>query len=140
MGIASLMTASIMERSKEIGLMKALGAYQWQIALLFYWEAVLSALIGGVIGCIAGWGLAKFIGIALFNTPLDFTWIVVPCVLLLSIVIAIIGTWLPTIASLNYILLRFYMVANKIKYNMFLRLVFNSLRLRLQPVLIIFSH
>lgn len=96
MGIASLMTASIMERSKEIGLMKALGAYQWQIALLFYWEAVLSALIGGVIGCIAGWGLAKFIGIALFNTPLDFTWIVVPCVLLLSIVIAIIGTWLPT--------------------------------------------
>ena len=35
MGIASLMTTSIIERSKEIGLMKALGAYQWQIVLLF---------------------------------------------------------------------------------------------------------
>lgn len=36
MGIASLMTSTIMERAKEIGLMKALGARQWQIMLLFY--------------------------------------------------------------------------------------------------------
>ncbi len=36
MGIASLMTSTIMERAKEIGLMKALGARQWQILLLFY--------------------------------------------------------------------------------------------------------
>ncbi|MEN1336023.1 FtsX-like permease family protein, partial [Pseudomonas aeruginosa] len=38
MGIASLMTSTIMERAKEIGLMKALGARQWQIMLLFYLE------------------------------------------------------------------------------------------------------
>ena len=79
----------------EIGLMKALGAYQWQITLLFYCEAVLSALVGGIFGCLAGWGLAKFIGAALFGAPLDFAWIVVPCVLVLSILIAVIGTWFP---------------------------------------------
>lgn len=95
MGIASLMSAGIIERSKEIGLMKALGAYQWQISLLFYCEAVLSALVGGIFGCLAGWGLAKFIGAALFGAPLDFAWIVVPCVLVLSILIAVIGTWFP---------------------------------------------
>ena len=95
MGIASLMSAGIIERSKEIGLMKALGAYQWQITLLFYCEAVLSALVGGIFGCLAGWGLAKFIGAALFGAPLDFAWIVVPCVLVLSILIALIGTWFP---------------------------------------------
>ena len=95
MGIASLMSAGIIERSKEIGLMKALGAYQWQITLLFYCEAVLSALVGGIFGCLAGWGLAKFIGAALFGAPLDFSWIVVPCVLVLSILIAVIGTWFP---------------------------------------------
>ena len=95
MGIASLMSAGIIERSKEIGLMKALGAYQWQITLLFYCEAVLSALVGGIFGCLAGWGLAKFIGAALFGSPLDFAWIVVPCVLVLSILIAVIGTWFP---------------------------------------------
>ena len=75
--------------------MKALGAYQWQITLLFYCEAVLSALVGGIFGCLAGWGLAKFIGAALFGAPLDFAWIVVPCVLMLSILIAVIGTWFP---------------------------------------------
>ncbi|BFU59951.1 MULTISPECIES: ABC transporter permease [Rodentibacter] len=95
MGIASLMSSSIIERAKEIGLMKALGAYQWQIVLLFYCEAILSALIGGSLGCIAGWGLAKFIGSALFGAPLDFAWIVIPCVLVLSILIALIGTWFP---------------------------------------------
>lgn len=95
MGIASLMSSGIIERSKEIGLMKALGAYQWQITLLFYCEAVLSALVGGIFGCLAGWGLAKFIGAALFGAPLDFAWIVVPCVLVLSILIAVIGTWFP---------------------------------------------
>ncbi|PJG82648.1 ABC transporter permease [Caviibacterium pharyngocola] len=95
MGIASLMTTGIIERSKEIGLMKALGAYQWQIVLLFYCEAVISALIGGALGCIAGWGLAKFIGTALFGSPLSFAWIVIPCVLVLSVLIALIGTWFP---------------------------------------------
>ncbi|MGY4677770.1 ABC transporter permease [Pasteurella sp. P03HT] len=95
MGIASLMTTTIIERSKEIGLMKALGAYQWQIVLLFYCEAMISGFLGGILGCIAGWGLAKFIGSTLFGAPLDFTWIVVPCVLVLSILIALIGTWFP---------------------------------------------
>lgn len=95
MGIASLMTTTIIERSKEIGLMKALGAYQWQIILLFYCEAIISGLLGGISGCIAGWGLAKFIGTTLFGAPLDFAWIVVPCVLVLSILIALIGTWFP---------------------------------------------
>ena len=95
MGIASLMSTGIIERSKEIGLMKALGAYQWQIALLFYCEAIISALIGGSLGCIAGWGLARFIGSALFGVPLSFAWIVIPCVLMLSILIAVVGTWFP---------------------------------------------
>ena len=95
MGIASLMTSTIMERAKEIGLMKALGACQWQIMLLFYLEAALSGLAGGVAGCVAGWGLAKAIGLMLFGVPLSFAWIVIPCVLVISMLIAIIGTWFP---------------------------------------------
>ena len=95
MGIASLMTTTIIERSKEIGLMKALGAYQWQIVLLFYCEAIISGLIGGILGCVAGWGLARFIGATLFGAPLSFAWIVIPCVLVLSVLIAVIGAWFP---------------------------------------------
>ena len=39
--------------------MKALGAYQWQIALLFYCEAIISALIGGDSWLYCGLGLSK---------------------------------------------------------------------------------
>ena len=85
----------IMERAKEIGLMKALGARQWQIMLLFYLEAASSGLAGGALGCIAGWGLAKAIGVMLFDAPLNFAWIVVPCVLVIAVLIALIGTWFP---------------------------------------------
>lgn len=95
MGIASLMTSTIMERAKEIGLMKALGAHQWQIMLLFYLEAASSGLAGGALGCVAGWGMAKAIGLMLFDAPLNFAWIVVPCVLVIAVLIALIGTWFP---------------------------------------------
>ena len=95
MGIASLMTSTIMERAKEIGLMKALGAHQWQILLLFYLEAASSGLAGGAMGCVAGWGLAKAIGLMLFDAPLNFAWVVIPCVLVIAVLIALIGTWFP---------------------------------------------
>ncbi|SUB35812.1 putative ABC transporter permease [Pasteurella multocida] len=72
MGIASLMTSTIIERSKEIGLMKALGAYQWQIVLLFYCEATISALFGGILGCLAGWGTSKIYWYHTFWSPFRF--------------------------------------------------------------------
>lgn len=92
MGIASLMTSTIMERAREIGLMKALGARSWQILLLFYLEAATSGFIGCALGCIAGWGQAQAIGLMLFGSPLNFAWIVVPCVLVIAVLIALIGT------------------------------------------------
>ena len=95
MGIASLMTSTLMERAKEIGLMKALGAHDWQISLLFYAEACMSAVVGALLGCLSGWVLARVIGWQLFQAPLAFAWIVVPCVLLVSILIAVAGTWFP---------------------------------------------
>ncbi|WP_032488134.1 FtsX-like permease family protein [Yersinia pestis] len=51
--------------------------------------------MGGVAGCLAGWGLAKTIGLMLFGAPISFAWMVVPCVLVLSVLIAVFGTWFP---------------------------------------------
>lgn len=95
MGIASLMTSSILDRSKEIALMKALGAESWQIHLLFYAEAALSASIGGLLGCAVGFLLARFVGVALFGQPLGFAWIVVPVVLVVAVLIALTGAVFP---------------------------------------------
>lgn len=135
MGIASLMSTIIIERSKEIGLMKVIGAHQWQITLLFYCEAMVSSLIDGLFGCIAGCGLVRVIGMALFNASISFSWIVVPCVLVLSLLIVLIGTWFPAHRIARLYPVEVYMGA---KQTMFWRLVFRALRLRLQRVLIIF--
>ena len=102
MGIASLMTNAILQRSKEIGLMKSLGAHNWQVYMLFYSESILCGLLGGLLGCLAGWGLSKVMGYALFGSIIGFNWIIVPMVLFISVIITVIGTYFPSrrIASL----------------------------------------
>lgn len=102
MGIASLMTNAILQRAKEIGLMKSLGAHNWQVYMLFYCESMLCGLLGGLLGCLAGWGLSKVMGYALFGSTIGFNWLIVPMVLVISIVITVIGTYFPArrIASL----------------------------------------
>jgi putative ABC transport system permease protein len=53
-GVANIMIISVLERRSEIGLRRALGATKSQIRSQFFTEAVLLALIGGVIGIAAG--------------------------------------------------------------------------------------
>lgn len=102
MGIASLMTNAILQRSKEIGLMKSLGAYNWQVYALFYSESMICGVLGGLLGCLSGWGLSKVVGYALFGSSISFDWIIVPVVLFISILITVLGTYFPSrrIASL----------------------------------------
>lgn len=53
-GIMNIMLASILERTKEIGIMKAIGATKQDIILQFLSESVLISLGGGIIGCVLG--------------------------------------------------------------------------------------
>lgn len=53
-GIMNIMLASILERTKEIGIIKAIGATKQDIVLQFLSESVLISLGGGIIGCILG--------------------------------------------------------------------------------------
>lgn len=61
-GIANTMLVSVLERVTEIGTLKALGFKAREILNVFMLEAGLTGLIGGVIGCIAGIGIAFGIG------------------------------------------------------------------------------
>jgi putative ABC transport system permease protein len=56
-GIVNTMTTSVLERKKEIGIMKAVGAKNSQIFLQFLIESGLLGLVGGLIGCLAGVGI-----------------------------------------------------------------------------------
>lgn len=49
-GIMNIMFVSVKERTKEIGIRKALGAKRWVILIQFLFEAIIIALIGGLIG------------------------------------------------------------------------------------------
>jgi putative ABC transport system permease protein len=53
-GVANIMIISVLERRREIGLRRALGATKGQIRIQFLSEAILLALIGGVVGVILG--------------------------------------------------------------------------------------
>jgi putative ABC transport system permease protein len=55
-GVVNTMIMSILERTREIGVMRAVGARRNTISLLFTFEAALLGLFGGVIGLAVGWG------------------------------------------------------------------------------------
>jgi ABC-type lipoprotein release transport system permease subunit len=56
-GIANTMIMSILERTREIGIMKAIGAEDREIKLIFFFEAAVIGLTGGVLGVLLAWGI-----------------------------------------------------------------------------------
>lgn len=58
-GIANTMIMSILERTREIGIMKAIGAEDREIKLIFFVEAAVIGLAGGILGSLAAWGIDK---------------------------------------------------------------------------------
>jgi putative ABC transport system permease protein len=55
LGIANTMVTSILERTREIGVMKAIGGGEWDIRRIFFVEAAVIGLMGGVLGLLLGW-------------------------------------------------------------------------------------
>ena len=68
-GVMNIMLVSVTERTREIGTRKALGAKNFHIQFQFVTEATIIALIGGVIGLLAGIGLGA-IATSIFEVPL----------------------------------------------------------------------
>ena len=92
LGISNLITASVMERSQEIGLLKAIGAHDRAISALLLVEMIIVAIIGGAVGFGVGYGFAQVIGYSVFNSSIALSPIVIPLVVVLVIVVTLAGS------------------------------------------------
>lgn len=70
-GILTIMTIAVGERTGEIGLLRAIGATRGHILRLFLFESLLLAAVGGAAGLVLGFGLAAFLGLAVPALPVQ---------------------------------------------------------------------
>lgn len=96
LGISNLVTASVMERAKEIGLLKAIGAKDRSITGVIMVEILVTALIGGVVGYFLGFGFAQLIGRSVFGSAIEMKAKVIPLVAALITLVTLAGS-LPAI-------------------------------------------
>ena len=99
LGISNLVTASVMERSNEIGLLKAVGAKDGAVSALVLTEIMITAIIGGVAGYFLGYGFAQIIGQTVFGSAIEMKLLVIPIVAVLIVVVTLFGS-IPAIRTL----------------------------------------
>ena len=99
LGITNLVTASVMERSNEIGLLKAIGATDGRISALILSEIMITGIVGAVIGYFAGIGFAQIIGRTVFQSSIEMKLLVIPVVAVLVLAVTLAGS-IPAIRML----------------------------------------
>jgi putative ABC transport system permease protein len=94
--VVNTILASVHERIKDIGIMRAVGASRNQIIRVFIYEAIIIGIVGGVIGYFAGNALALVIGPIIFEgTSIGFVPIYLSIAIALATFIAVVATIYP---------------------------------------------
>lgn len=91
LGVLASMTALAMERSRDVGLMKALGGPVSRIMRLFLTEAGALGIVGGTLGFVVGAVLARWIGTKVFGVAISPRPVVFPVTVLLTAAVALAG-------------------------------------------------
>jgi putative ABC transport system permease protein len=92
LAVSAAMATAIFERRTEVGLMKALGAGNVSVAVLFFAEALLLALIGGVLGFVGGALLARQIGRSIFDSQIAIEPVLFPVILAIAVIVTFAGS------------------------------------------------
>jgi putative ABC transport system permease protein len=92
LAVSAAMATTIFERRAEVGLMKALGAGKLAVASIFFAEATLLALIGGLAGFAIGTVLAHQIGHSIFNSQISIPPVLLPVILAIAVMVTFAGS------------------------------------------------
>ena len=98
-GIFTIMTIGVRERTAEIGLLRALGARRDQILGVFLTEAVVLSALGGLAGLALGMGIAWVIGFSSDKLPVSFAPQFIGLAVALSVAIGLIAGILPALRA-----------------------------------------
>lgn len=93
--VSAAMATAVLERRTEIGLMRSLGASKGAIALLFYSETGLLAVLSGSLGYLLGSGLAAWLGSRIFSGDghtAALNPVLLPVIVALALIVAIAGS------------------------------------------------
>ncbi len=99
--IANTMFASIMERTQEIGIRKAIGARRRDIRRQFLFEAVTLSSIGGIFGVILGWLASKAVE-ALTPFPAKVSLSLILAGLVVSMLAGVLAGWVPALRASRF--------------------------------------
>ena len=102
LSISSIATIRVVKRRQEISLMKAIGAEDRMVSLLFLAEAALQGIVGGAIGFGGGLLLARLIERMVFGGALSVNWLLLPVVVLTGLLVSFAGTWGPLKVAQSY--------------------------------------
>jgi putative ABC transport system permease protein len=92
LAVSAAMATAIYERRVEVGLMKALGAGDLAVSAIFFAEALLLAIIGGIAGFSAGALLARQIGHSIFNSRIAIEPVLFPIIIAIAVFVTFAGS------------------------------------------------
>jgi putative ABC transport system permease protein len=92
LAVSAAMATAMFERRHEVGLMRALGAGSISVAAIFFAEATLLAIIGGVFGFAGGALVAGQIGRSVFDARIVIEPVLFPIILAMAVVVTFAGS------------------------------------------------
>ena len=95
LSVMTTVSGLVLDRQREIGVMKALGGSDGMISLLFVTETACYASLAAVLGYLAGFGLAQWAALRMFGSVLQWRWDVLPAVVAVTLGVALVATAFP---------------------------------------------